>query len=113
MLSELPGLKGAKFKRRKKASDNGPAGGIITLEGRPQFEAVEGSAYAAFKAADKASDARNQAIKDAYGEAPPTLLRGEDGLKRNRVIREADTAMAESMRGFTRAWTSEVVGEMD
>ena len=113
MLQELPGLKGVRFKRRKNPSENGPAGGIITNKGKPQFEAVPGSAYAAFREADKAIDARSQAIKDAYGDAPPTLLRGKEGLERNRVIREADAAMAESMRKFSRAWTAEVVGALE
>ncbi len=113
LLQTLPGLQGARFKRRKRDSDNGPAGGVVVQSGSPQFEAEDGSLFAAFKDAGKAADARSERVTEAFDGAPRWPWPTKGSQARNAAIRESDAEMAAELRKFNEAWTRAVVGEMD
>lgn len=113
MMRDLPGMAGARFKRRKKASKSGPAGGVVTVSGSPQFEAVPGTAFAAIKAADKAYDARNEVVETAYAQAPAWgPIKGAAGRERDAKIRAADAELTKSLKALTEAWNREAAAKL-
>lgn len=114
LMAKLPGLQGAAFKRRKKRSDSGPAGGVVTINGSPQLVVKDpNSVYGAFKAASKAVEARNELVEVAYAGAPALPFPSKAGHERSQKVREADRAQAVAQRAFTAAWTRDVVGALD
>lgn len=107
-MKAIPGMSGARFKRRKKASDSGPAGGVVTVNGSPQFVAIPGTAFEALKDAEKAYEARNEVVEAAYANAPAWgPIKGAVGRERDAKIRAADADLAVALKRLTATWNRE------
>ena len=109
MMDAMPELKGASFRRRKNDSKNGPAGSVEVRDGRPVIEATDPNGlYALYKATEDAVAARNEAIREAYADAPAGLVL--PNAERDRKVREQNTARMEAQRRFNARWVVDVVG---
>jgi GGDEF domain-containing protein len=111
MLRASPELSGVAFRRRKNKGQNGQApGSIIVSDGRPQVVAVPGSMFDAYKDAEKAVRARNEAMRDAYGKTPASLIPTAETRARDKQMLAESKKREEAQRKFNAAWLRDVVG---
>jgi hypothetical protein len=120
LLAATPELKGAAFKRRKGSGRHGEApGSIIVTDGSPQIIAIDGdpqmppSVYGAYKRAEKAIAARNDAVDTAFTMAPASILPTEKTRMRDAEIRTENSIRQAAQSEFNAAWVRDVVGSAE
>ncbi len=111
MLAAMPELTGADFRRRKRDSDKGPAGSIITVDGRPQIVVGDDrSVYGRYKAAEEMGQIRNDGIRNVYRLKPAGLIPTEDSRRRDNITHNYNVQRESAHREFNAAWVRDVVG---
>ena len=112
LLKATPELTGAAFKRRKGRGKGGQApGSVIENEGLPQFVAADDkSVFAKYKATEKAIEARNEGVEQAYAQTPASLLPTAKSRARDAEIRKQNEARQAAQNDFNGAWVRDVVG---
>lgn len=92
-IAARPELSGVEIKEQK--------GGAV-------FKARADSLYAAYKAVEAGSKARNERVNMAFANSPNWPIPTEASRERNRQVREADQVLTDKRQEFNRRWEAAV-----
>lgn len=110
LLKATPSLSGADFRRYKRADPKAghKKGGIVVVDGRPQLVVRRpDSVYGRYKEAEAETTEVNEAMRNAYTDAPVSLIPNRE---RDSRLKELADRRMEAQKAFNAVWNRDVVG---